>query len=129
MMLLLDTCTLLWLAGDQDSLSEAAVAAISSAEGGLAVCAMAAFEIALKHRQGKLHLPLPPDQWHPQALESHGIRELPIEGRCALLAAALPRIHSDPCDRFLIATAIVHRLPIITPDKVIPQYPDLRVIW
>ena len=128
-MLLLDTCALLWLAGDQDSLSEAALAAISSPEEGLAVCAISAFEIAVKHRQGKLELPLPPDQWYPEALESHGIRELPVDGRCALAAASLPPIHRDPCDRFLIATAKIHRLPVVTADQTIPRYPGLRVIW
>lgn len=128
-MVLLDTCTLLWLASDQDSLSQPAAAAISSSAGGLAVSAMSAFEIAVKHRQGKLELPLPPEQWYAEALQSHGVHELPVSGQCALLAARLPFIHRDPCDRFLIATALVHRLPIITPDKIIPQYPDLRVIW
>jgi PIN domain nuclease of toxin-antitoxin system len=128
-MVLLDTCALLWLAADQDSLSNAAVAAISSGADGLAVCPMSAFEIALKHLQGKLQLPLPPDQWYKEALESHGIRELPITGQCAILAATLPPIHRDPCDRFLIATAAVHRLPIITPDRNIARYPEVRTIW
>ncbi len=128
-MLLLDTCALLWLAGDQGSLSRSAVAAIASAGAGLMVSAISAFEIAVKHRQGKLLLPLPPDQWYGQALASHGIGELPIDGRCALLAASLPPVHRDPCDRFLIAAATIHRLAIITPDKTIAQYPGLRVIW
>jgi PIN domain nuclease of toxin-antitoxin system len=128
-MALLDTCTLLWLAADQASLSGPAVAAIRSAKGNLAVCAISAFEIAVKHARKKLVLPLPPDQWYAKALAAHGIREIPVDGRCALLAAVLPPIHRDPCDRFLIATATLHGLPIVTADANIARYPGVRVIW
>ena len=128
-MVLLDTCALLWLAGDQGALSRAAVAAISSSKDGPAVSAISAFEIAIKHRQGKLELPLPPEQWYAEALESHGIREIPVDGACSLAAAALPLIHRDPCDRFIIATALRYRLPIITADVTMPKYPNVRVVW
>jgi len=61
-MMLLDTCSLLWLAGDQARLSEQARSSIVSAGPGLALSAISAFEIAFKHRQGKLTLPIPPRQ-------------------------------------------------------------------
>ena len=128
-MALLDTCTLLWLAADQASLSEAAVSAISAARGMLAVSPMSAFEIALKHRRGKLGLPLGPQEWFREALATHGIRELPVDTRCAVLAATLPPIHRDPCDRFLVAAATIHQLPIITPNHHIARYPGVRTIW
>jgi len=128
-MVLLDTCALLWLAGDQDALSDNAKAAISSSLDGPAVSAISAFEIAFTHRQGKLELPLPPEQWYAEALKSHGIREIPVDGACCLAAAALPLIHRDPCDRFVIATAQVHGLSLLTPDRVIARYPDVTVIW
>jgi PIN domain nuclease of toxin-antitoxin system len=128
-MVLLDTCTLLWLAGDPSALSQPARDAIDAAEDGPAVSAVAAFEVAIKWHQGKLTLPLPPDQWYARALAGHGVREIPVDGLCALRAAGLPPIHHDPCDRFLIATAQLHKLPIVTPDRIIAQYDGLRVIW
>jgi PIN domain nuclease of toxin-antitoxin system len=44
---MLDTCTLLWLAGDQDQLSGHARAAIVAAKDGLYVSAMSAWEIGI----------------------------------------------------------------------------------
>ncbi|HUU22813.1 MAG TPA: type II toxin-antitoxin system VapC family toxin [Phycisphaerae bacterium] len=128
-MVLLDTCALLWLAGDQAGLSQDARATISSSAGSLAVSAISAFEIATKHRQGKLALPLPADKWYGEALRSHGVREIPVDGQTAILAAMLPPVHRDPCDRLIIATAMLHQMPIVTPDRVIARYPDIRAIW
>ncbi|MFW6164283.1 MAG: type II toxin-antitoxin system VapC family toxin [Planctomycetota bacterium] len=128
-MLLLDTCAVLWLAGDQDTLSDAAKQAIAASAGSLFVSAITAFEMAHKHRQGKLTLPIVPDQWYPEALNTHGLAELPITGAISLGAVALPRIHRDPCDRLIVATALAEDLPIVTADETIPQYPGVHVIW
>ena len=128
-MLLLDTCALLWLAAEPEQLSRRAVAAIGRSAGGLFVSAITAFEIARKHRQGKLGLPLPPEEWYAVALVTHGIAEIPLDGRLAARAATLPPIHRDPCDRFIIATAIDRSHAVITADKTIPRYPRVRVVW
>jgi PIN domain nuclease of toxin-antitoxin system len=45
---------------------------------------------------------------------------------CALLMLADRR---EDCDRIIIATALEHRMPIITADQIIPQYPGIKVIW
>jgi PIN domain nuclease of toxin-antitoxin system len=126
---LLDTCALLWLVGQRDRLSDAARAAIDSSEGDLAVCAISAFEIGLKFAHRELELPRPASEWYARALWIHGVREIPVDGRCALSAAALPPIHRDPCDRMVIATAQLHGMPILTPDPIIAKYPGVRVIW
>ncbi len=44
-------------------------------------------------------------------------------------AAQLPPIHADPCDRFIIATAALHKLRILTCDEKIRAYPEARVEW
>ena len=128
-MLLLDTCAVLWLADDQESLSARAREAIEESAAGLFVSAISAFEIAIKHRQGKLRLPLEPAEWYAEALETHGLSEIPVSGEIALRATALPPIHRDPCDRFIIATALTKDLAVVTPDRTIPQYPGVRVVW
>lgn len=42
---------------------------------------------------------------------------------------ALPSLHRDPADRFLIATAQERNLTLITPDPAIQQYPQLKAHW
>jgi PIN domain nuclease of toxin-antitoxin system len=57
------------------------------------------------------------------------VREFPITASIALRAAELPRIHNDPADRFIIATALECAIPVVTPDDKIRQYPGIQVIW
>ena len=129
MMLLLDTCALLWLGADQDRLSGKAREALEESAGSLFVSAISAFEIAHKHRSGKLELPLEPAEWYAEALETHGLAEIPITGAIASRAVDLPPIHRDPCDRFLIATAQLNHFAVVTADETIPRYPDVKVVW
>jgi PIN domain nuclease of toxin-antitoxin system len=62
-------------------------------------------------------------------LEQHELEELPVTSRIAIAAAALEAIHNDPFDRVLVATAGEHALSILTPDRVIAQYRNVRVVW
>ena len=89
--ILLDTCTLLWLALEPGQLSENARAELDAPEATVWLSAISAFEIGQKFAKGKLELQLPPEQWVPRALESHTIRLLPLDLPSALLAARLPR--------------------------------------
>ena len=65
----------------------------------------------------------------PRLWATLAIREIPVDGRCASLAAALSPIHRDPCDRMVIAAAQLHGMPILTPDAFIASYPGVQVIW
>lgn len=128
-MILLDTCTLLWLAIEQERLSLAARKGIAAAGEFAYVSAISAWEIAWKHRCRKLRLKIAPDAWWPLALEQHALRELPISAAIALRSASLPTLHRDPADRFLIATAQELNLTLLTPDPTIQQYPRLKTLW
>ncbi|MCI5209928.1 MAG: PIN domain-containing protein [Candidatus Electrothrix sp. ATG2] len=62
-------------------------------------------------------------------LRSFVIEEIPVSSAVAMKSASLPFLHKDPCDRIIIATALEHRMPIITADQIIPQYSGIKVIW
>ena len=128
-MLLLDTCTLLWLTSDQTKLSLLAREALADNTGQLYVSAISGFEIAQKAAKGKLLLPRPPLEWMERALSLHGLKSLALEMGSAVAAGALPALHADPFDRLLIAAAQAHRLTLLTPDPLIRQYPALTTIW
>jgi len=125
----LDTCTLLWLAADQARLSTTARQEIAARADALFVSAISAFEIGVKHAKGKLVLPLDPQEWIARALEQHGIHEIAVDARIAVRATQLPLLHSDPCDRMIVATAKLHSLSILTPDPLIAAYADVNVLW
>lgn len=128
-MILLDTCALIWITGDQGRLSSAAKHALSANVGLLFVSAISAFEIALAEVKGRIRYAAPVQEWFPAALDAYGLRELPLDARTAALAARLPRLHNDPADRFLIAAARVHGLALLTPDPLIAKYTEVKIIW
>lgn len=128
-MILLDTCALLWLAADQERLSPRAREAIREHAGELFVSSISAFEIAIKARRGKIEFPMEPGVWFKEVLDHHGLLEISVDGEIAARAVALPPLHNDPCDRFIIATALQHRMAVVTGDPFFAQYEGVRVIW
>ena len=128
-MYLLDTCTLLWLVADQSKLSRSALECIDSNDAALFVSSISAFEIGVKHRKGRLRLPMSPDAWFAGVVEFHDLREIRVDGPIAAHSTTLPTLHADPCDRMLVATAQRYRLKILTPDPLIGRYPGVETVW
>jgi PIN domain nuclease of toxin-antitoxin system len=95
-MVLLDTCVLLWLASDQRQLSEGARELLRRHRTELFLSAVSPWEIAWKHRMGKLTVPVQPTEWIELALETHGVICVTLDLETALAAAALPPHHRDP---------------------------------
>lgn len=128
-MLLLDTCTLLWLAARQDQLSQTARQAIRDHADNLFVSSISAYEIGLKAARGALKLPAPPEEWFPEILAHHGVQEVLLSAAEGLCASALPRLHNDPFDRIIVATALLHGARVVTPDHLIGMYPKVQTVW
>lgn len=128
-MYLLDTCALIWLVSNQDSLTDKVKLALRNNAGNLYISSISAFEIAIKTVKGKIELPLSPDEWFKEAVKHHGIEEVPITSDIACKSVLLPRLHNDPCDRIIMATAILKKMVIITKDLVFSEYPDIKVLW
>ena len=119
--LLLDTCALIWLANKSDSLSVVARLQIEEAEE-VYVSPVSAWEIALKHGNGKLTLPCDPIKWFDHALEVFGLKILPFDYKLWMRSTQLPMHHRDPADRTIIQSALEHDLTIVTHDKRFAQY-------
>ena len=119
--MILDTCALLWLASGDKKLSRAALKEINEAAA-VYVSAISGFEVAIKVARGKLKLPHPPHDWFEKIIEHHGLTVLPLELNVCIAAAELPRIHDDPCDRFIIATAKLNDLTVVTADEQFEEY-------
>ncbi len=121
MNLLLDTCALLWLASGDPQLDESARQRIQQASI-VYVSVLSGFEVALKWRRGKLTLPAAADDWFTTVVEHHGLTPAPLDLADAMRAPQLPDIHRDPCDRFIIATALRLGVPVVTKDPHFSAY-------
>jgi len=62
-----------------------------------------------------------------RAVAVHGLEELPLTVSHAAAGATLPALHTDPCDRLLIAQALVDGPMLVTADRGIMRY-DVPVL-
>ncbi|MBU7585687.1 MAG: type II toxin-antitoxin system VapC family toxin [Nostoc sp. TH1S01] len=125
---LLDTHTFIWWVIDDNRLSSTARNIIADPENNLFFSAASAWEIVIKVRLGKLNLPEPPETYIPSRLTINRFESLPIQMNHALQVVNLPALDQDPFDRIIIAQSQVEKMPIITVDNKITQYP-VDVIW
>ena len=72
MRLLLDTCTFLWIVGGSEELSIKARRAFEDPANEVVLSAVSAWEIAVKHRLGRLPLPSRPESFVPAQRAAHG---------------------------------------------------------
>ncbi len=124
--MLLDTCALIWLTTGSSKLSKQTKKAIDTAEN-VFVSSISSFEIAHKHKKGGIELPYDPERWFNAVLEHHDIIEIKIDSTIAIASTKLSEFHKDPCDRFIIATALLNKLSVVTGDNIFKKY-GLRVL-
>ena len=128
MKVLLDTCTLIWLATKPKRLSRKARAAIDDASNELWLADVSVLELGLKYSAGKIELPQPPREWVEAQSTVWHLRSAPLDRAVMYRATELPIHHSDPFDRLLVATALENGLTILTSDEAIARYP-VSVLW
>jgi PIN domain nuclease of toxin-antitoxin system len=119
--MILDTCALLWLVQGGGRLSPEARERINR-EPVVFVSAITGFEIGIKYRKGKLKLPAAPGDWFAAVVDHHGLKVLELDWRVCVRSTELPAVHSDPCDRMIIASALLYRFPVVTDDPVFEHY-------
>jgi PIN domain nuclease of toxin-antitoxin system len=52
-----------------------------------------------------------------------GVREVPLSAEIAMRAADLESLRRDPCDRIIVATALVEDAVLLTADQPILDWP------
>ena len=128
MNVLVDTCTFLWIARADPSLSKLARDTFSDPDNTIYLSVVTAWEIGVKFTLGKLSLPTEPSVFVPRERLRHRLDTLPVNEAAALLASGLPVHHKDPFDRLLVGQALTHGLTLLTPDPLIAQY-SVPVHW
>lgn len=125
---LLDTHVLLWWLFDDPKLSRQAHDVIQAPENTIMVSSASGWEIATKHRLGKLPHAGEAVRHLSSLLRKSRMTVLPITMDHALAAGALPGPHRDPFDRMLIAQGQIEGLAIVTSDRVFHQY-SVELVW
>ena len=131
-MILLDTHAWVWFVSDPSQLSKAARKAVDGAleAGELAVSSMSVWEVAMLVEKGRLKLSMDAGAWVARSEAMPFLRFLPVTNAIALRSVELPPpLHSDPADGIIVATALQHRLPLVTKDRRLRAYEPVRTIW
>ena len=118
---LCDTCALIWLATGDAKLSRTARNAIRDSEL-LCYSSISIWEVARKVKAGELEIPVSPALFADMLVKQYGMKELPLDNAIMLRSSALPEIHRDPADRFIIATALLNDCVVVTGDRRFPEY-------
>ena len=119
--LLVDTCAIVWLATGDRKLSQLARDAMRDADL-LCFSSISIWEIARLVKAGDLEIPVTPVRLADMLVERYDMKELPINNSIALRSSALPEIHKDPTDRFIIATALLNEFTVVTGDHRFEEY-------
>ena len=115
MKLLLDTHVWLWSALQPDRLSTRIRRELTDRANELWLSPISAWEALLLHAKRRIYLHQDLQPWVAEATSR--FREAPLTHEIVLAAHLLPLPHRDPADRFLVATAEVFGLTLVTADR------------
>lgn len=130
MRFLLDTHVWIWAQLSPEQLSQTAADLIASPGGIACLSPISLYETMLLAERGRIRVEMAPDRWILSSLARRPMTILDITSEIALNARNLSGYDNpDPFDRFLLATARVHQIPILTRDASMSQWGGVQVVW
>lgn len=117
MKLLLDTPIWLWSTLDPEQLTPRVRRLLADSATELWLSSISVWETLILARKKRLLLEPTPEQWLRRALSELPLREAPVNHEVALRSETIRLGHDDPADRFLVATALVYELTLVTADR------------
>lgn len=125
---LLDTHALLWWFTDDRQLSAASREVIFDETNEVFVSAASAWEIATKHRLGKLPEAPQAAERFGELVAADGFTHLPVTYLHSIRAGGYTYAHRDPFDRMLAAQSELEMLTLVTKDPAFAQF-DVTTLW
>jgi PIN domain nuclease of toxin-antitoxin system len=128
MKLLLDTHIWLWSVLEPNRLSRQVVKEIQDPDNELWFSPISVWELVVLWQKGRLVPGEDIEAWIPQALRTLPLQEAPVTYEVARETGRLRLLHRDPADRFLIATAKVFELTLVTADENLLRFRDVSML-
>lgn len=119
MRLLLDTHVWLWSLAAPDKLERKVRSRLQQARDAVWLSPISVWELLVLAERGRLRLDAEPRAWVREALEQAPLQEAVLSHEVALRSREVALPHPDPADRFLVATALVYELTLVTADETL----------
>jgi PIN domain nuclease of toxin-antitoxin system len=113
----LDTHVWVWSQLEARRLSHRVARVVQDSRNELWVSPVSTWEIVLLCDKGRLQLDGGPEAWVQKVAAALSLREAPLTHEIALATRGIRLPHSDPADRLLAATALIHGLTLVTADR------------
>ena len=117
MKLLLDTHIWLWSFLEPKKLTRRVAGALENTRNELWLSPISVWEVLILSQKGRVELKEDVGSWVATAMKAVPFREAPITYEIALETQHIDLPHRDPADRFLVATAKVLGLTLVTADE------------
>lgn len=125
---LLDTHIVLWLVYEPHKLTHEVNELLYDKKQVIYFSSVNVWEVAIKTKLSKADFRGVQTNELYQSLLENKYLELPVLSQHCLTLDKLPLIHSDPFDRLLISQAISENFTLITHDKDILKYDNLKTL-
>jgi len=128
--LLLDTHAWIWSTLEPERLSRRVSRALTDPDNELHLSPISVWEATLLARRGRLDLKTTPEAWIRAALAASPTALAEISYDVAVRAVELPdSVGRDPADRFLVATAMLQNLTLVTRDRRLRAFKTVPTLW
>jgi len=128
MKVLLDTHVWLWYLLGDPQMSQTHRTLIEDEGTDLYLSSISVWEAHLLIEKQRLPVTDGPREWIAQALRALQVRESGITFGIAMRSRSLALDYQDPADRFIAATAIETKMPLLTVDERLRACPELRCL-
>ncbi len=130
MKLLLDTHIFLWTLSDHKKLPIEMKNIIEEDNNELWLSPITTWEILMLIEKGRVAISNDePVKWIKNVLKSLPIKTAPLNHEVAIKSRQINLPHQDPADRFIIATAIVYDLVLLTVDEKIIANDNFNICY
>jgi PIN domain nuclease of toxin-antitoxin system len=128
MKLLLDTHIWIWSDSEPHKLSSEVARELENPANERYLAAVSIWEVILLLEKKRINAKGDFGEWFRKSVEELDLIEVPFSWEIAQELRYTMLGHRDPADRFLVATAKVHDLTLITADERLLRIPGLSVL-
>ena len=130
MKLLLDTHILLWSLSGSDKLPSKMKNELEKNSNSLWLSPISVWEILMLCEKDRIQIDHKDSiTWLKKVLKSIPLKEAPLNHEVAIRSRQVELPHQDPADRFLVATALVYDLTLMTVDQQILDFDQHKICF